>query len=110
MRRTSSRTLAATSLLALLTALAVPNRAGAEERANHATTVRMVRDSERDVVRIVVGFHEIPTFTARLEQSGLRPGQMGRVLSYADSQPFNPKDPLASENRRLSILALRVNR
>ena len=72
MRRTSSRTLAATSLLALLTALAVPNRAQAEERANHATTVRMVRDAERDVVRVVVGFSEIPTFTARLEQSGLR--------------------------------------
>ena len=72
MRRTSSRTLAATSLLALLTALAVPNRADAEERANHATTVRMVRDAERDVVRVVVGFSEIPTFTARLEQNGLR--------------------------------------
>src|SRR5882724_12816703 len=72
MRRTSSRTLAATSLLALLTALAVPNRARAEERANHATTVRMVRDAERDVVRVVVGFSEIPTFTARLEQNGLR--------------------------------------
>lgn len=72
MRRTSSRTLAATSLLALLTALAVPNRAEAEERANHATTVRMVRDAERDVVRVVVGFSEIPTFTARLEQNGLR--------------------------------------
>lgn len=72
MRRTSSRTVAAASLLALLTALAVPNRAEAEERANHATSVRMVRDSERDVVRIVVGFSEIPTFTARLEQSGLR--------------------------------------
>jgi type IV pilus assembly protein PilQ len=72
MRRTSSRTLAATSLLALLTALAVPNRAEAEERANHATSVRMVRDAEREVVHIVVGFSEIPTFTARLEQNGLR--------------------------------------
>lgn len=72
MRRTSSRTIAATSLLALLTALAVPNRAEAEERANHATSVRMVRDAEREVVRIVVGFSEIPAFTARLEQNGLR--------------------------------------
>ena len=72
MRRTSSRTLAATSLLALLTALAVPNRADAEERANHATSVRMVRDAQRDVVRVVVGFSEIPTFTARLERNGLR--------------------------------------
>jgi type IV pilus assembly protein PilQ len=72
MRRTSSRTLAATSLLALLTALAVPNRAEAEERANHATSVRMVRDADREVVRIVVGFSEIPAFTARLERNGLR--------------------------------------
>jgi type IV pilus assembly protein PilQ len=72
MRRSSSRTLAATSLLALLTALAVPNRAEAEERANHATSVRMVRDAERDVVRVVVGFSEIPAFTARLERNGLR--------------------------------------
>ncbi|HEY0463627.1 MAG TPA: secretin N-terminal domain-containing protein, partial [Polyangiaceae bacterium] len=72
MRRTSSRSLAAASLLALLTALAVPNRAEAEERANHATSVRMVRDAERDVVRIVVGFSEIPDFTARLDRNGLR--------------------------------------
>jgi len=72
MRRTSSRSLAAVSLLALLTALAVPNRADAEERANHATSVRMVRDAERDVVRIVVGFSEIPDFTARLDRNGLR--------------------------------------
>src|SRR4051812_16416757 len=72
MRRTSSRSLAAVSLLALLTALAVPNRADAEERANHATSVRMVRDAERDVVRIVVGFSDIPDFTARLDRNGLR--------------------------------------
>jgi len=32
----------------------------------------MVRDAERDVVRIVVGFDEIPTFTARLDRNGLR--------------------------------------
>jgi len=72
MRRTSSRTFAASSLLALLTALAVPNRAEAEERANHATTVRMVRDAQLDAVRIVVGFSEIPAFTARLDRNGLR--------------------------------------
>jgi hypothetical protein len=64
--------LAATSLLALLTALAVPKRADAEERANHATSVRMVRDAERDVVSVVVGFSDIPAFTARLDRNGLR--------------------------------------
>lgn len=71
MRRASSRTIAASSLLALLTALAIPTRAEAQER-NHATSVRMVRDAQRDVVRVVVGFDEIPTFTARLERNGMR--------------------------------------
>src|ERR1700761_9295602 len=72
MRRTSSRTLAATSLLALLTAVAVPRGAHAEEGANHATSVRMAKDAEREVVRVVVGFSQIPTFSARLERSGMR--------------------------------------
>ncbi|HEY3254363.1 MAG TPA: type IV pilus secretin PilQ, partial [Polyangiaceae bacterium] len=56
----------------MLSALAVPKRAAAEERVNHATSVRMVRDAERDVVRVVVGFSETPTFTARLDRNGLR--------------------------------------
>lgn len=72
MRRRSSRTLAATSLLALLTAVAVPRGAHAEEGANHATSVHMAKDGERDVVRIVVGFSQIPTFSARLERNGMR--------------------------------------
>lgn len=72
MRRTSSRTLAATSLFALLVAVGMPTRAYAQERVNHATAVHVVRDSERDVVRVVVSFSEIPAFTARLEQNGLR--------------------------------------
>jgi len=72
MRRTSSRTIAATSLLALIAALAVPRGAAAEERVNHATTVRMASDADHDIVRVVVGFSEIPTFTARLERSGQR--------------------------------------
>jgi len=72
MRRTSSRTVAATSLLALLTAVAIPRGARADEGANHATSVRMAKDEQREVVRIVVGFSQIPTFTARLERNGLR--------------------------------------
>ena len=74
MRRTSSRTLAATSLLALLVALGVPQQAHAEERAVHATSLRMSRDPGRDVVRIVAGFSDTPTFTARFERDGLRLG------------------------------------
>ncbi|MBM4265711.1 MAG: hypothetical protein FJ144_03685 [Deltaproteobacteria bacterium] len=43
-----------------------------------------------------------------LETSGLRPKQVKRVLSYADSEPLDPGAPLAHENRRLSILAERT--
>ena len=42
-----------------------------------------------------------------LETSGLRPGQVERVIAYADSQPLVAENPLADENRRLSILAAR---
>jgi chemotaxis protein MotB len=42
-----------------------------------------------------------------LESAGLRPGQVERILSFADSEPLVPEDPLADENRRLSILAVR---
>jgi chemotaxis protein MotB len=42
-----------------------------------------------------------------LETHGLRPNQISRVISYADSQPLVPENPLADENRRLSILAQR---
>jgi chemotaxis protein MotB len=43
-----------------------------------------------------------------LEASGLWPGQIHRVVGYADSEPLVPEDPLADENRRLSILAERI--
>ncbi len=42
-----------------------------------------------------------------LDSNGLRRGQVKQVLSYADSQPIVPDNPLADENRRLSILAQR---
>ena len=42
-----------------------------------------------------------------LETSGLRPGQIERVIAYADTQPLVPENALADENRRLSILAAR---
>ncbi len=43
-----------------------------------------------------------------LDGSGLWPGQTHRVVGYADSEPLLPEDPLAAENRRLSILAERI--
>jgi chemotaxis protein MotB len=42
-----------------------------------------------------------------LQDAGLRPGQINKVLAYADSQPLVPENPMADENRRLSILAER---
>jgi chemotaxis protein MotB len=42
-----------------------------------------------------------------LEGAGLRAGQIARVLSFADSQPLLPADPMADANRRLSIVAVR---
>jgi chemotaxis protein MotB len=43
-----------------------------------------------------------------LEGNGLRPKQVSRVLAFADSQPLKPEDPMADENRRLSIVAERI--
>ncbi len=42
-----------------------------------------------------------------LETNGLWPGQITRVIGFADSEPLVPENPLADENRRLSILAQR---
>jgi chemotaxis protein MotB len=42
-----------------------------------------------------------------LESNGLG-HRVKRVVAYGDSQPLNAKDPMAGENRRLSILALRT--
>ena len=42
-----------------------------------------------------------------LETHGLWPGQIHRVIGYADSEPLVPENPFAAENRRLSILAER---
>src|SRR2546425_9885055 len=44
-----------------------------------------------------------------LEASGLWPGQIHRVVGYADSEPLVPEDPFADENRRLSILVERLD-
>jgi chemotaxis protein MotB len=43
-----------------------------------------------------------------LEESGLRAGQIAGVFAHGSTVPFNPRDPLAPENRRISILAVRL--
>jgi len=43
-----------------------------------------------------------------LEANGLWAGQVHRVVGYADTEPLVPEDPRADENRRLSILAERM--
>ena len=45
-----------------------------------------------------------------MEQGGLWPRQVNRVLSFADTQPLVPENPRADQNRRLSILAERESR
>jgi chemotaxis protein MotB len=42
-----------------------------------------------------------------MEARGLYPNQILRVTAYADTKPLNVDDPLADENRRLSVLARR---
>jgi hypothetical protein len=42
-----------------------------------------------------------------MEAHGLYPHQVLRVTAYADTKLLNPEDPLADENRRLSVLARR---
>ena len=54
-----------------------------------------------------LSFHRADNARRVLESAGLRPGQVDRVLSFADSRPLVPENPLADENRRLSILAVR---
>ena len=39
-----------------------------------------------------------------MEEAGLRPHQVARVIGYADQHLFNSKDPLDTANRRISIL------
>jgi chemotaxis protein MotB len=42
-----------------------------------------------------------------LEANGLHPGHIDRVDAFAANEPLVPENPLADENRRLSILAAR---
>lgn len=44
---------------------------------------------------------------AVLEAFGLRPNQISQIRAYGSEKPLNAADPLADENRRLTILARR---
>jgi chemotaxis protein MotB len=44
---------------------------------------------------------------AVLEQAGIRTNQILRISAYGSEKPLNAADPMADENRRLSILARR---
>jgi chemotaxis protein MotB len=39
-----------------------------------------------------------------MEAAGVRPNQVAQVVGYADQQLLNPKDPLDTANRRISII------
>jgi chemotaxis protein MotB len=44
-----------------------------------------------------------------LSDTGVRAGQIVGVFAHADNSPIDPKDPYAESNRRLAILALRLD-
>jgi len=52
-----------------------------------------------------LSFQRANNARAVLESSGLRPNQVLRVSAYGAEKPLIAADPLADENRRLSILA-----
>jgi chemotaxis protein MotB len=54
-----------------------------------------------------LSFQRANNARAVLESSGLRPNQILRISAYGAGKLLNPADPLADENRRLSILARR---
>ncbi len=54
-----------------------------------------------------LSFERANNARAVLEQAGIRPNQILRISAYGSEKLLNPGDPLADENRRLSILARR---
>ncbi|MDQ3819897.1 MAG: OmpA family protein [Acidobacteriota bacterium] len=44
-----------------------------------------------------------------LEASCVQPEQIHRVVGYADTELFDPADPYAAANRRISITVMRIN-
>jgi chemotaxis protein MotB len=54
-----------------------------------------------------LSFQRANNARAVLEQSGIRPNQILRISAYGSEKPLNVANPLADENRRLSILARR---
>lgn len=54
-----------------------------------------------------LSFERANNARAVLEQSGIRANQILRISAYGSERPLNVADPMADENRRLSILARR---
>jgi chemotaxis protein MotB len=54
-----------------------------------------------------LSFERADNARAVLEASGLRKGQVAGVFAHGNSSLLNAKEPFASENRRLAILAVR---
>ncbi|HYJ47385.1 MAG TPA: flagellar motor protein MotB [Pyrinomonadaceae bacterium] len=44
-----------------------------------------------------------------LEANCVQPGQIRRIVGYADTELFVPEDPYAAANRRISITVMRMN-
>lgn len=54
-----------------------------------------------------LSFERANNARAVLEQAGIRANQILRISAYGSERPLNAADPMADENRRLSILARR---
>jgi chemotaxis protein MotB len=62
---------------------------------------------EADITNWELAFARANAARRVLESHGLWPGQIHRVVGYADTEPLVPENPFAAENRRISILAER---
>jgi chemotaxis protein MotB len=54
-----------------------------------------------------LGFQRADNARRVLVEAGLPPDRIDRVQSFADTEPLVPENPMADENRRLSIVAVR---
>jgi chemotaxis protein MotB len=75
---------------------------GAEIEIHGHTDARGYKDSKK--TNWDLSFERADTAREVLEEGGVKHGRIVGVLAHADTQPYVVDDPLAPQNRRLSIL------
>jgi chemotaxis protein MotB len=78
---------------------------GAQIEINGHTDARGYKDSKKS--NWDLSFERAERARKVLEGSGVEHGKIVGVIAHADTQPYVEDDPLASQNRRLSILVTR---